>query len=204
MGYTAFDRFVAWCRFRVVLPHIRPQARVCDIGCGPEGLFLHYARKRIGLGVGIDDHIAATASTRGTLLLGDITQGLPFRSGCFDHATLLAVLEHLRQPRPLLAELFRILMPGGSLIMTWPAAAIDPLIHIMGRVGFVAKELGGHEHQPRIPLPILLSMLGEIGFTAFRHHTFELGLNNLLVCFKPPVDADFGPSVKGSRKNSTS
>jgi SAM-dependent methyltransferase len=192
MTYTAFDRFVAWCRFRAVLPHIRPQARVCDIGCGPDAPFLHYARGRIGFGVGIDDHIAATAPTGGTLIRGDITQGLPFRSGCFDHAVLLAVLEHLSHPQPLLTEIFRILMPGGSLIMTWPAAAIDPLIRILDRVGMVSKELGSHEHQPRIPLPLLLSMLGEIRFSESRHRTFELGFNNLLVCFKPPAGSEIG------------
>jgi SAM-dependent methyltransferase len=192
MAYTAFDHFVAWCRFRVALPHVRPLARVCDIGCGLDARFLHYARERIGFGVGIDDQIAGTASTGGALIRGDITQGLPFRSDCFDHAMLLAVLEHLNQPRSLLAEIFRILTPGGSLIMTWPAAAVDPLLHILDRVGFVAKELGLQQHQPRIPLPLLLSMLGEIGFTASRHRTFEFGLNNLLVCYKPPAGLEIG------------
>ena len=76
--------------------------------------------------------------------------------------------------------------------MTWPAAAIDPLIHILERVGFVDRELGGQEHQPRIPLPLLLSMLGDVGFTASRHCTFEFGLNNLLVCFKPPAGCEIG------------
>jgi len=197
MGYTLFDRFLAWCRFREALPHVRPLARVCDIGCGMEARFLDYARERIGFGVGIDDRIAATASTGRSLIRGDITQGLPFRSACFDHVVLLAVLEHLNQPRPVLAEIFRILTPGGSLIMTWPAAAIDPLLHVLERVGVVCKELGIQEHQPRIPLPLLRSMLGEIGFTGSRHRTFEFGLNNLLVCYKsrsapdqPPLDAE--------------
>lgn len=76
--------------------------------------------------------------------------------------------------------------------MTWPAAAIDPFIHILDRVGIVSNELGGHEHQPRIPLPLLHSMLGEIGFTGSRHRTFEFGLNNLLVCYKPPVGLEIG------------
>lgn len=192
MGYTAFDRFVAWCRFRKALPHVRPLARVCDIGCGLDARFLHYARERIGFGVGIDEKIAAAASTGRPLIRGDITQGLPFGNGCFDHAILLAVLEHLNQPRSLLAEIFRILTPGGSLIMTWPAAAIDPLLHILHRVGFVSKEMESQEHQARIPLPLLRSMLGEIGFTGSRHRTFEFGLNNLLVCTKPPAGREIG------------
>lgn len=184
MAYTAFDRFVAWRRFRAALPHVRPRARVCDLGCGLDARFLQYAGKRIGYGVGIDVQVAMTASPRIALIPGDITQELPFHSGGFDHALLLAVLEHLEQPRPLLAEIFRILAPGGSLIITWPAAAIDPLLHILHRVGMVSQEMESHEHKARLPLSDLLQMLAEAGFARCRHQTFEFGLNNLLVCYK--------------------
>lgn len=184
MSYTIFDRLVAWRRFRAALPHIHPRARVCDIGCGLDAQFLHYARERIAWGVGIDAQMALKRCANNGLVRGDITQGLPFLSGDFDHAILLAVLEHLRQPQPLLGEIFRILKPGGSLIMTWPAAAVDPFLHILHSIGFVGHEMESQEHQARVPLPTLLQMVNESGFTRSRHQHFELGLNNLLVCYK--------------------
>ena len=185
MPYTTFDRFVAWRRFRAALPHIRPRARVCDVGCGLDARFLRYARGRIAFGVGIDDQLTVPADpATGTLIRGNIFQGLPFRPDCFDHAILLAVLEHLRQPRLLLAEIYRILAPGGSLIMTWPTAAIDPLLHLLHRVGVVSHEMESQEHQARLPLPALLRMLDESGFREPHHQYFEFGLNNLLVCYK--------------------
>lgn len=187
MAYTAFDRLVAWLRFRAALAHVHPQARVCDIGCGLGARFLQFARSRVRFGVGIDYQVLEPAD--GTAMVrGEITQGMPFRSDQFDHAAMLAVLEHLSRPQPLLAEVFRILAPGGSLIMTWPAA-VDRMLNLLHGAGLVSKEMESEKHQARIPLPELLSMLGDIGFTNCQHRTFELGLNNLLVCYKPRMSA---------------
>jgi SAM-dependent methyltransferase len=186
MAYTTFDRVVAWFRFRAALPHIRCGALVCDIGCGLGARFLQSASSRISFGVGIDYQVQAPPPAGAALVCGNIAQGIPFRSNQFDHAVMLAVLEHLQEPIPLLAEVFRILAPGGSLIMTWPHAAIDPLLNLLYRVGWVSREMESGEHQERIPLTELLSALSEIGFTRCRHQRFEFGLNNLLVADKPP------------------
>lgn len=60
----------------------------------------------------------------------------------FDHVTMLAVLDHLAEPAGVLAEAHRILRPGGSLIMTWPSAAVDPILEVLTRMGLVQDELG--------------------------------------------------------------
>jgi ubiquinone/menaquinone biosynthesis C-methylase UbiE len=184
MSYTAFDRAVAWFRFRAAFPHIRPGTRVCDIGCGLGARFLTSAISRISFGVGIDDQIL-TGSSGICLVRGDINRGLPFREEQFDHAVMLAVLEHLADPEPILAEIFRILAPGGSLIMTWPQASIDRTLHILRAIGLVSREMESEEHQPRMPLPELISRLADIGFTRPQHRGFEFGLNKLLVCHMP-------------------
>lgn len=184
MSYTAFDRAVAWLRFRAALPHIRPQVRVCDVGCGLGARFLHRARSRISFGVGIDDQ-APSAPTGICVVRGDITQGLPFGAEKFDHVVMLAVLEHLTHPEPLLGDIYRVLAPGGSLIMTWPQALIDPALNLLHRVGLISKEMESDEHQERVPVSELLSILAGIGFITPYHRKFEFGLNNLLVCNKP-------------------
>ncbi|HEX5412288.1 MAG TPA: class I SAM-dependent methyltransferase [Terriglobia bacterium] len=184
MSYTAFDRVVAWLRFRAALPHVRPQTRVCDIGCGLDARFLHRAGARISLAVGIDDQLRH-APTGIYVVRGDITRGLPFKGEQFDHAVMLAVLEHLANPQPLLADVYRMLTPGGSLIMTWPQAVIDPALDLLHAIGLISKEMESDEHQSRIPIPRLLSMLADIGFIDLQHRKFEFGLNNLLICHKP-------------------
>ena len=191
MGYTAFDRFVALCRFRAALPHVRPGAWACDIGCGIDARFLEWAGDRIGFGVGLDRQ-GNHCNRRARIVRADITLRLPLRSSCFDHALMLAVLEHLPQPMPVLRGTFRILRPGGSLILTWPDAAVDPILRGLRRLRFVSDEMESEDHQLRLSLGTLLEMLREIGFERFTHRRFELGLNNLLIayksgCISPPL-----------------
>jgi SAM-dependent methyltransferase len=111
----------------------------------------------------------------------DIRAPLPLESGQFDHVVMLAVLEHLPQPEPVLREAHRLLAPGGSLILTWPSALVDPLLYILHRLRFVSDEMESDEHQQRIPPATLRLALQRIGFTSFLHRHFELGLNNLMV-----------------------
>lgn len=114
----------------------------------------------------------------------DISARLPLESAQFDHVTMLAVLEHLAQPVPVLTEAYRILRPQGTLVMTWPSTAVDPILEVLTRVGLVNHELGFEQHQPRIPKETLKEMLGEIGFMRFEDGKFEIGLNNWLVAHK--------------------
>jgi SAM-dependent methyltransferase len=94
---------------------------------------------------------------------------------------MLAVLEHLLQPEPVLREAYRILAPGGSLILTWPSAMVDPILRVLHGLKLVSDEMESDEHQKRIAVGTLQHLLQRIGFTEFIHYTFELGLNNLMV-----------------------
>jgi len=61
----------------------------------------------------------------------DLRGRLPLNDAQFDHVVMLAVFEHLAEPESVLREAFRILAPGGSLIMTWPAAMVDPILNVL-------------------------------------------------------------------------
>jgi ubiquinone/menaquinone biosynthesis C-methylase UbiE len=186
MAYTPFDRFVAWCRFRAAAPHIRDRSTVCDVGCGTGAPFLEYIASRLISGVGLDEHVGQSPREKISILQADITGNLPLGNETFDHVTMLAVLEHLAKPSAVLAEAYRILGPRGSLIMTWPSPAVDPILEVLTRIRLVNNELGFEQHQPRIPTEKLKEMLREIGFTRFEDGKFELGLNNWLVAHKDP------------------
>jgi len=184
MAYTDFDRFVARQRFRVALPHLRPRSRICDIGCGIDAAFLVYAGSHIASGVGLDYQLKACPEGTCSVIRADITHALPLRDSYFDHVVMLAVLEHLREPEPVLREVFRILRPEGSLVLTWPHSFVDPLLGLLFRAGIVSHEMESQGHQRRIPLKTLRDILSGIGFRSLSHRRFELGLNNLLVAFK--------------------
>jgi SAM-dependent methyltransferase len=181
MAYTGLDHFIAKLRFRAAYPYIRSGSRVCDLGCGLEAAFLNYAGDKISHGVGLDDQVEDGVRGRWWRVRGDITAPLPVEPGQFDHVVMLAVLEHLREPESVLREAYRILAPGGSLILTWPSEVVDPILKVLHGLGLVSGEMESDEHQKRIPVETLRMMLQRIGFQKFVHERFEFGLNNLMV-----------------------
>jgi SAM-dependent methyltransferase len=90
--------------------------RVLDIGCGrrpyqtlaPDGV------KWIGV-----DASASASSEPDVWCLAD---ALPFASASFSTVLCTQVLEHLAEPQAALAEMARVLAPGGRLILTAPQA----------------------------------------------------------------------------------
>lgn len=183
--YTAFDRRVASYRFRAAAPHVKSMSKVCDIGCGPGAPFLASLEGRIAFGVGLDHRPVFWRRPSNLFVVCDITEGLPLGDGLFDHAVMLAVLEHLRAPRPTLAEAFRVLAPGGSLILTYPHQIVDPLLALLRKTRVIGAALEGESHQKRLPIPELLGLLRNIGFERPKHYHFELRLNNLIIAYKP-------------------
>ena len=184
MSYTSLDRFIARMRFKAAYAHIRKGSRVCDLGCGLDAAFLDFAAERIAEGVGVDDQVRDGVGGRWRRVRADLRAPLPLESGAFDHVAMLAVLEHLAEPEPVLREAHRILAPRGSLILTWPSDMVDPILKVLHGLRLVSDEMESDEHQKRIPVGTLQQMLHRIGFTDFIYYTFEWGLNNLLVAAK--------------------
>ena len=106
-----------------LLPHLRAGMNVLDAGCGPGSITLGLAAAVApGKVVGIDiqpsqvEQARALAVQRGVTNVrfeaGNVYE-LPFPDGSFDAAFANSVLEHLREPVRALAELRRVLRPGG-------------------------------------------------------------------------------------------
>lgn len=96
--------------------------RHLELGVG-DGTFLRGLRAATRLQVvGADPHAGYLAALRdsGAALVrtGD---RLPFADAAFDSATMLDVLEHTADERRTLAEVRRVLRPGGLLVLTVPA-----------------------------------------------------------------------------------
>lgn len=181
MPYTGIDHFIARMRFRAAYPHIRASSKVCDLGCGLDAAFLEFASDKIASGVGVDDQVQDGTGGRWKRIRADLTSPLPFADGEFDHVVMLAVLEHLTEPERVLREAYRVIAPGGSLIMTWPSSMVDPILNALHTLHLISDEMESDEHQKRIPVESLQEMLRKIGFQKFLHRRFEFGLNNLMV-----------------------
>jgi SAM-dependent methyltransferase len=93
-----------------------------DVGCGTGTMVGHL--RRFGRAQGIDADPAAVefSHRRGVTEVKHVPPGpLPFEDGSFDVVTALDVLEHIPDDRAALADMVRVLRPGGTLMLTVPA-----------------------------------------------------------------------------------
>jgi SAM-dependent methyltransferase len=61
-----------------------------------------------------------------TFVEGDAT-ALPFEAGSFDLAACARTLHHVRRPELVVAELTRVVRPGGKILLVDQLASLDPL-----------------------------------------------------------------------------
>lgn len=108
--------------------------RIADLGCGTGS----YAAALVARGAQVSacDGVPAFVATARTriaphpVLLHDLTQPLPasavFPSGGFDIVLAHMVLHSLEDPAPLIDAAFRLLAPGGRLVLTTLHPAFTP------------------------------------------------------------------------------
>jgi len=92
-------------------------ARVLDAGAGEGAYKAYFSRQRYtGLDLGIGDGAWDYSQLD---VLGDLS-ALPFPDDVFDAAVNIVTLEHVRRPEAVMAELARVLQPGGRLLLVVP------------------------------------------------------------------------------------
>jgi len=107
-------------------PHLNSGV-VCDVGCGPGTLVGLLASSGAHI-VGLDGHRRSLLHARRAVpcapfLEADV-QRLPFQPGSLAAVTCSEVLEHVPEPRRLIAELHRALRPGGYATLSTPCGWI--------------------------------------------------------------------------------
>jgi SAM-dependent methyltransferase len=134
---TAYDYFRAFDNLRES-PDVEPYAFsnlvhdyegsagkvVLDYGCGNGYVLGQYARNgATAYGVDLTDAAVELARKRfelleldGTFVANDGTT-IPFDDAFFDVACSMGVLHHIPDPAPVVAELHRVLKPGGKLVV---------------------------------------------------------------------------------------
>ena len=133
-----------WYAYAARLLPAAPLGRWADFGCG-RGEFIELAsdaKSGIGLDYSATSARALHASGR-PALVADLNKGLPFATGSLDGASIIEVIEHIVAAEALVAELARVIRPGGWLIVTTPN-----VVHIAYRwralTGHPPKQEGYH------------------------------------------------------------
>lgn len=148
----------------------KPDMRLLDLGCGV-GLFLAWLAQQVpGKYYGIDLSLNSLNNARKLnraleLTVGD-AESLPYKDESFDRISCNGAAHHLLDLRSALREMYRVLAPGGILVLHEPAAtALTSAVRML--------LLRSNEYESPADLAVkeeftrtrLQALLVEVGFT---------------------------------------
>lgn len=131
--------------------------RLLDFGCG-DGAFSNEIAGRGGLVSGIDLSEEAVAfankrhgelNTGGTFFVESCYE-THFSDGCFDGVLSTDVIEHVQEPRRFLAEIDRVLRPGGVAVISTPIRLTEKPLDPMHVIEWFPSEF---QELVRTPFP---------------------------------------------------
>jgi SAM-dependent methyltransferase len=189
---TAVDRFGVWLSARQVRRAVRDfgHLRVADLGCGYRAAFgrsvLGEVDRLFLVDVALDP--ALRAEPKVTAIEGVLPRAAgEIGDGAADVVLCNSVLEHLWEPEAMLRECWRIMAPGGTLLVNVPSWRGKRFLETSAfRLGLSpVEEMQDHKmyYDPRDLWPLLV----RAGFKprdirCFRH---KFGLNTFAACRKP-------------------
>lgn len=107
--------------------------RVLDLGCRYGALTRAYVEGNEVVGVDVDRAALAEAAKLGIeTVWADVDEPLPFGDGRFDAVVAGELLEHVRFPDRLVAEVERVLVPGGVF-----AGSVPNVFRLKSRLRFL-------------------------------------------------------------------
>ena len=197
-GYMDYlnDRENIQIRLHQVLTRIglmHPPGRLLDVGCGP-GLFLEVGDKLGWDSWGIDLNASAIDWARenvsANVRVGTVAD-LGAEPESFACITMFDVIEHLADPREELQEVWRLLEPGGILVVVTPDAGA-PMSRLLGKHWLEMKR--APEHLQFFSVPGLAKLLDLCGFSSEYWHTIGkvTTMHNILADLRFYSDRLFG------------
>ncbi len=151
--------------FETLSENAQSDFTVLDVGCGT-GKQLHANRNQFPeiqmLGIDLFGGMLREAHHRNPAI--NWTQGdgakLPLPSNCINYATNQFSYPHIQQKEQMVAEVYRVLKPGGQFVMT----NIDPWSMPNWILYHYFPEAQAMDHQDFIPVPEFQALMQQIGY----------------------------------------
>jgi methionine biosynthesis protein MetW len=140
------EKAEAACRMDMMALFDRnPDARVLDLGCADGTITVAFSQRigsaRIQGIEAVAENIAAAQSKGIDARPGDLNRKLPFEDAGFDVIIASHVIEHLSDTDNFVREVYRVLKPGGYVVLATPnlAAWLNVLFLVLGRQPTIAE-----------------------------------------------------------------
>jgi len=170
-------------RTNIVKPYLK--GNTLDIGCGSAGL-IHFLDE--------DQHYVGIDSNKKVLIQlkerypkydfyeRDVENGINL-DGEFNAITMIAVIEHIKNPANMLRQSHDLLTDDGDLVITTPTPLGDKLHKIGAKFGLTSKS-AVEAHVKIYSREDLQSLLNSFGLNMHIYQKFEFGMNQMCVARK--------------------
>lgn len=183
-------------RFTKGLAHIKKSqpVTIVDMGCGPKLRFYHFAQKnklQIEKYIGVDPLIEKSLFDEFknhqviNIVNKPVDKKISIKDNTADYVVAFAFFEHIDHPKEILAECYRILKPGGKIILTTPTFAAKSVLEFLSyKLGLISRrEI--EEHKQYFDEYTLRKIApSKVRRSQISHQYFEMWMNNLLVIQK--------------------
>lgn len=195
----------AWRKAAVKMAGVKPGDAIVDVACGTGDLSQAFARARdVGPVTGIDftHEMLAVAREKNrdenpiAYAQGD-AMNLPLPDACCDVVSIAFGIRNVAEPAKAMAEFYRVLRPGGRLIVLEFAPLKNPLLlagynvyfnHIMPRTATLISgdKSGAYKYLPKsvntfIDREGMQTMMTDAGFTDLKNKSLTFGI---AVCYR--------------------
>ncbi len=172
---------------------------ILDVGCG-KGWHLDYLRWKgysSVRGIEVNASAARAARARGLAVDEGFLETRHYADASWDVVYMDQVVEHLEEPAALLAEVHRILKPGGFL---WASVPNIRAWHILFRLKERHRHFDGRGHLNYYTRATLAKTLEKEGFRVESNETYleEFTIQRLKGVLLSPADFDM-PAIEKSR-----
>ena len=178
--------------------------RMLDVGCGEDGALFPMVQDRFRELYGLDRYdIAVPSGGRVIAKKCDLDrEPFPFKDSFFDRVACADVIEHVRDPLLLMTECFRVLKPGGGVVVTTPNVRFYPHLLELALRGRFPKTSndpreydGGHLHF--FTFKDVRQLLERAGFQAIEEYgLYRWEALSGLARYKDRIKALMGDSLK--------
>lgn len=149
--------------YKLLKPYLKKDSKILDVGCAMGGFLDFLNEKGYQKLYGIDIIQNYVDLARYNVQFGSV-YSIPFKDKLFDVIVLDQVLEHLKDLKPAIQEIKRVLKPDGIVCVGVPDASMYEAIYFFDFYWLLMKE-----HIQHFDLEHLKLLFGNFGFEEIQH-----------------------------------